>query len=116
MVEQLISSMAATAAEMCRRWSSERPYGKATRSSAGMRPCGDGFRLAVALALGRDLAVRVSYGDVEGRNAESPYPVEAGIDPGATVMDSNQADLAFTESPTLGSVKSSMAMPTCACG
>ena len=26
-----------------------------------------------------------------------PYPVEAGIDPGATVMDSDQADLAFSE-------------------
>lgn len=26
-----------------------------------------------------------------------PYPVEADIDPGASVMDSNQADLAFTE-------------------
>ncbi len=26
-----------------------------------------------------------------------PYPVEANIDPGATVMDRNQADLAFTE-------------------
>src|SRR6516162_8483081 len=26
-----------------------------------------------------------------------PYPVEANIDPGATVMDRNQADLAFIE-------------------
>lgn len=26
-----------------------------------------------------------------------PYPVEAGIDPGATVMDSDQADLTFSE-------------------
>src|SRR5271165_2471583 len=26
-----------------------------------------------------------------------PYPVEADIDPGATVMDRNQADLAFVE-------------------
>ena len=39
MVEQVISSIAALAAARWRRWPSDRPSGKATRSSAGMRAC-----------------------------------------------------------------------------
>ena len=79
MVEQVISSIAALAAARWRRWPSDRPSGKATRSSAGMRPAA---RLADEVAdadeklAGRELGER-HRGDGPWRNAFGQHQRDA---------------------------------------